>query len=121
VRLYDHLFAAEFPDEVPEGVDWKSNLNPKSLEVVAHAQARSSLRDAQAGDALQFERVGYFFVDPIDSKPKAPVFKPHGDPARQLGEDREARRGIALGQEHVSARRRRRRGGRGRPRAGPAE
>jgi len=74
VRLYDHLFAAEFPDDVPEGVDWKSNLNPKSLEVASQAKLEGSLKDARGGQHYQFERVGYFFVDPIESKPGQPVF-----------------------------------------------
>ncbi len=74
VRLYDHLFSAEFPDDVPEGADWKTNLNPASLEVLEHAKLEASLKDARAGQHFQFERVGYFFVDPIDSRPGKPVF-----------------------------------------------
>ncbi len=74
VRLYDHLFAAEFPDDVPEGVDWKSNLNPNSLVKVATPKLEPSLRDAKPGVHYQFERIGYFFTDPIESKAGAPVF-----------------------------------------------
>ena len=74
VRLYDHLFATETPDEVAEGADWKSNLNPKSLETLTRAKLEMSLRDAQAGQHFQFERVGYFVADSVDSKPGAPVF-----------------------------------------------
>jgi glutaminyl-tRNA synthetase len=74
VRLYDHLFAAENPDDVPEGVDWKTNLNPKSLELVAGAKLEPMLRDAPGGAHFQFERLGYFFADPKDSRPGAPVF-----------------------------------------------
>ncbi len=74
VRLYDHLFSVEFPDDVPEGVDWKTNLNPKSLVTLERAKLEPVLRDAQGGEHYQFERVGYFFVDPIDSKSGAPVF-----------------------------------------------
>ena len=74
VRLYDHLFAAEFPDDVPEGVDWKSNLNPSSLVKVAAPKLEPSLRDAKPGAHYQFERIGYFFTDPVESKPGAPVF-----------------------------------------------
>jgi glutaminyl-tRNA synthetase len=74
VRLYDHLFSSEHPDEVPEGEDWKTNLNPKSLEIVEHPKLEGSLRDAKPGAHYQFERVGYFFVDPVESKPRAPVF-----------------------------------------------
>jgi len=74
VRLYDHLFSAEHPDDVPEGVDWKSGLNPKSLVFADHPKLEPSLKDAKAGQHFQFERVGYFFVDPKDSKAGAPVF-----------------------------------------------
>ncbi|MBL8861684.1 MAG: glutamine--tRNA ligase/YqeY domain fusion protein [Planctomycetes bacterium] len=74
VRLYDHLFAAEFPEDVAEGVDWKANLNPKSLEVVAGAKLEPALRDARPGQHFQFERVGYFVADTRDSRPGAPVF-----------------------------------------------
>jgi len=73
VRLYEHLFKAEDPEDVPAGLDWKANLNPNSLEVVAGAKVEPSLRDATAGEKYQFERIGYFSVDP-DSKPGKPVF-----------------------------------------------
>ena len=74
VRLYDHLFAAQFPDDVPEGVDWKSNLNPKSLVKVARPKLEPCLREALPGTHYQFERLGYFFTDPHESKSGAPVF-----------------------------------------------
>jgi glutaminyl-tRNA synthetase len=74
VRLYDHLFAAEFPDDVPEGVDWKTNLNPKSLELVHGAKLEPALRDVPPGTHMQFERVGYFVADAVDSRRGAPVF-----------------------------------------------
>jgi glutaminyl-tRNA synthetase len=73
VRLYDHLFSAEFPGAT-EGVDWKDELNPGSLEIVAGAMIEKHLADAPAGSSWQFERLGYFFADPLDSKPGAPVF-----------------------------------------------
>jgi len=72
VRLYDHLFAAENAEEVPEGGDWRSNLNPKSLVTVA-GKCEPALADARVGESLQFERVGYFVADK-DSKPGALVF-----------------------------------------------
>jgi glutaminyl-tRNA synthetase len=72
VRLYDHLFAKPDPDDVPEGQDWRSNLNPKSLEVV-QAKVEPSLKDANPGDKFQFERLGYFAVDP-DTMPNNLVF-----------------------------------------------
>jgi glutaminyl-tRNA synthetase len=74
VRLYDHLFSVEHPDDVPEGIDWKSNLNPSSLHLIQGAKLEASLRDSKRGQHFQFERCGYFFVDPIDSAPGAPVF-----------------------------------------------
>ncbi len=73
VRLYDKLFVKEDPGEVEEGYDFKSNLNPNSLEVVPNARVEPSLANAPAGARYQFERLGYFAVDP-DSKPGHPVF-----------------------------------------------
>jgi glutaminyl-tRNA synthetase len=69
VRLYDHLFAKPDPDDVPDGLDWKANLNPKSLEVV-QAKVEPSLADAPAGTKLQLERLGYFSVDPDSARGK---------------------------------------------------
>jgi glutaminyl-tRNA synthetase len=74
VRLYDHLCATENPEDVPEGKTFLDNLNPNSLEVVSSAKLEPSLADARPGDHFQFERLGYFFVDPVDSKPGKPVF-----------------------------------------------
>jgi glutaminyl-tRNA synthetase len=73
IRLYDHLFTKPFPEDVPEGQDWKVNLNPKSLEVIERGKVEPSLRDAPAGAKYQFERIGYFSADK-DSKPGRPVF-----------------------------------------------
>ncbi len=73
VRLYDHLFAVENPDDAPAGGTFLDNLNSKSLEVVI-AKLEPSLKEAQGGDRFQFERLGYFFADPVDSKPGRPVF-----------------------------------------------
>lgn len=72
VRLYDHLFAVEKPDEVEEGGTFLDNLNPNSLQTVI-AKCEPTLGEAAAGDFFQFERVGYFYVDPVESKPGAPV------------------------------------------------
>lgn len=74
VRLYDHLFAKPDPSDVPEGKDWRANLNPDSLIVLKNAKLERCLRDAIPGSRYQFERVGYFYADPIDSKPGQPVF-----------------------------------------------
>jgi glutaminyl-tRNA synthetase len=73
VRLYDRLFVKEDPDDVAEGKDFLSNLNPDSLKVVREAKVEPGLKDAAAGRRYQFERQGYFAVDP-DSRPGALVF-----------------------------------------------
>jgi glutaminyl-tRNA synthetase len=64
VRLYETLFTKPDPNEVEEGQDWKSNLNPKSLEVLTGCKLEPSLEDAAVGSSYQFERLGYFCVDP---------------------------------------------------------
>lgn len=74
VRLYDHLFAAKDPSDFPEGKDIFVNLNPNSLEILKEARLEPALGQAKVGERVQFERLGYFFVDPIDSKPGQPVF-----------------------------------------------
>jgi glutaminyl-tRNA synthetase len=63
-RLYDHLFLAEFPQAVPTGLDWKETINPKSLEVLQGIRVEPGLRGIQSGSTFQFERLGYFCVDP---------------------------------------------------------
>jgi glutaminyl-tRNA synthetase len=73
VRLYDNLFTKENPDDVPEGQEFTVNLNPKSLEVVAGAKLEPSLSGAAPASRYQFERLGYFSVDP-DSTSEKPVF-----------------------------------------------
>ena len=73
VRLYDHLFAAEDPSDVEEGVDWLSNLNPASLSII-HAKVEPSLATADPSVNCQFERRGYFIQDSRDSRPDALVF-----------------------------------------------
>jgi glutaminyl-tRNA synthetase len=67
VRLYDRLFTKEDPDEVEEGKDWKSNLNPESLKVIT-AKAEPSLVMAKPGEKYQFQRTGYFCVDKDSSQ-----------------------------------------------------
>ncbi len=74
VRLYDHLFTKEDPSEVEEGADFRSNLNPNSLETLTGCLAEPSLKEAQPGTRYQFLRQGYFCVDTEDSSPGAPVF-----------------------------------------------
>jgi len=68
VRLYDHLFTRPDPAEVEEGEDFTSFLNPNSLEVVTGCRVEPGLKGAPAGYRCQFERVGYFCVDPDSSE-----------------------------------------------------
>jgi glutaminyl-tRNA synthetase len=74
VRLYDHLFKTEFPDDAPEGHTFLDNINPNSLSVVRDAKLEPSLAAASPGEHFQFERLGYFFTDPADSQSGRPVF-----------------------------------------------
>jgi len=74
VRLYDTLFTKRDVGEVEEGADWKSNLNPKSLETLWGCRIEPSLSEAKPGERYQFERLGYFFTDPKDSSAGKPVF-----------------------------------------------
>jgi glutaminyl-tRNA synthetase len=73
VRLYDKLFTKEDPNQVDEGQEFTANLNPNSLEVITNAKLEPSLTNAPVEGRYQFERLGYFCVDP-DSKPGRPVF-----------------------------------------------
>jgi len=70
IRLYDRLFATENPDDVEEGQDFTANLNSDSLETLESAKLEPSLRDAKVEDRFQFERLGYFVVDPDSSDEK---------------------------------------------------
>jgi glutaminyl-tRNA synthetase len=72
VRLYEQLFSAQDPMDVPEGGDWRDAINPHSLEI-AQARIEPSIASARVGDRFQFERVGYFAVD-MDSRPGSLVF-----------------------------------------------
>ena len=65
VRLYDRFFTAEEPG----GDDWMAQLNPKALEVLRGCKLETSLAGAAPGSRWQFERMGYFCVDPVDSRP----------------------------------------------------
>jgi glutaminyl-tRNA synthetase len=73
VRIYDTLFTKPDPGDVPEGQDFTANLNPNSLETLTRCKLEPSLANAKPGDRYQFERLGYFCVDP-DSRPGAPVW-----------------------------------------------
>ena len=73
VRIYENLFSKENPNEVAAGQDFTANLNPNSLEAITHAKIEPSLANAAVGSRFQFERLGYFCIDP-ESKPGKPVF-----------------------------------------------
>jgi glutaminyl-tRNA synthetase len=73
IRLYDRLFSVENPSDERDGSDYRSHLNPNSLEELSSCRLEASLAGATAGESYQFERIGYFCVDP-DSKPGAPIF-----------------------------------------------
>jgi glutaminyl-tRNA synthetase len=72
VRLYDHLFLKENPDD-DKNVDFKTHLNPNSLEILS-SFVEPSLAAAKPGSIYQFERLGYFCVDPVESSGKSLVF-----------------------------------------------
>jgi glutaminyl-tRNA synthetase len=74
VRVYGRLFTVANPNAAVEGRDWKENLNPESLKIIKAAKLEASLKDATPEHRYQFERVGYFCVDPKDSKPEQLVF-----------------------------------------------
>jgi glutaminyl-tRNA synthetase len=77
VRLYDALFTKRDAGEVDEGVedaDWKSNLNPKSLETLRDCRLEPCLKSALPGSRYQFERLGYFIVDAKDTTSERLVF-----------------------------------------------
>jgi glutaminyl-tRNA synthetase len=71
VRLYENLFTVPKPDEAD---DWRSVLNPKSLELLKNARLEPALAGVKPGEHFQFERQGYFCVDSRESAPPRPVF-----------------------------------------------
>lgn len=73
VRLYEHLFLKPDPDDVPEGGSWKDNINPNSLIVLTDCKLEPALKNLKVGDRVQFERQGYFCVDP-DTNSERMVF-----------------------------------------------
>jgi len=72
-RLYDHLFTDENPESATEGADFIANINPQSLRVISDCLVEPELARPEPLDRFQFERLGYFCVDP-DSSPGRPVF-----------------------------------------------
>jgi glutaminyl-tRNA synthetase len=74
VRLYNHLFTKENPDEEKDNIDLKTYLNPNSLEILTSCRVEPVLANAAPGSRYQFERIGYFSVDSVDSSDGALVF-----------------------------------------------
>ncbi|MCU0647933.1 MAG: glutamine--tRNA ligase/YqeY domain fusion protein [Gemmatimonadaceae bacterium] len=74
LRLYDRLFTVADPDDLPEGTDFTSVLNPASLTVVHAAKIEPSVTADAPGTRYQFERTGYFMSDPVDSTAERLVF-----------------------------------------------
>ena len=70
VRLYEHLFTKENPEETKEGEDFTAYLNPNSLKILSDCRVEPSLANAKPLERFQFERIGYFCVDPDSSKSK---------------------------------------------------
>jgi glutaminyl-tRNA synthetase len=74
VRLYDRLFEKANPDEGKNGADFKTCLNPNSLETLTSCRVEPSLAGAAPGSRYQFERLGYFCVDSVDFSDESLVF-----------------------------------------------
>ena len=74
VRLYDRLFTKINPADEKDGTDWKTNLNPTSLEQLTSCKLEPGLADAEPGTRYQFERLGYFCVDAVDSSAEKLIF-----------------------------------------------
>ena len=74
VRLYDRLFIKENPTGEKDATDFMNYLNPKSLEILTSSRVEPGLANAKPGSRYQFERLGYFCVDSVDSHEEALVF-----------------------------------------------
>ncbi len=74
VRLYDRLFTVEDPNKEDNGKTYLDHLNTESLEVIVGAKLEPGLARAEPGERFQFERLGYFCADTIDSQAGKPVF-----------------------------------------------
>jgi len=69
VRNYGHLFSKEHPEDTAEGEDFKDSISPGSLQVLTGCRVEPSLGSAAVGSRFQFERLGYFCVDPDSAAP----------------------------------------------------
>ncbi|HEC83504.1 MAG TPA: glutamine--tRNA ligase, partial [Firmicutes bacterium] len=74
VRLYEHLFTKPNPLDVEEGKTFKDYINPRSREILTDCKVEPSLANAKPGERYQFERLGYFCVDSVETRPGRLVF-----------------------------------------------
>ncbi len=74
IRLYDRLFRVPNPDKAPEGGSFLDNLNPDSLRTLTHAVLEPALAGAVPGERFQFEREGYFCLDPARTADGRPIW-----------------------------------------------
>ena len=74
VRIYETLFTKRDPDDAPDGADFRANLNPRSLEILTSCKLERSLSSMKPGTRCQFERMGYFYLDPVAAKEGRRVF-----------------------------------------------
>ena len=74
MRLFDRLFTVPDPEDVPDGQDFTSVLNPESRVVLERAYVEPSVGENPVGSRYQFERLGYFAPDAIDHAADKPVF-----------------------------------------------
>ncbi len=74
IRQYDRLFLKENPDDVEEGKDFLSNLNPSSLTILTECKVEPALAGLKPEDRFQLERIGYFCADRYDYRSDKPVF-----------------------------------------------
>jgi glutaminyl-tRNA synthetase len=72
VRLYEHLFTREDPNDVGEGGDWHANIRSNSREILSNCKVEPALKGAKPLSRIQLERLGYFCIDP-DSTDAHPV------------------------------------------------
>ena len=103
MRLYDNLFTKPDPDDVPEGHDYKANLNPQSLVTLTDCRVEPSLAAAKAGERFQFERLG-LFLRRSGFHAWRPGLQPHGDAARHLGQNRERPEKVRLKRDSTASR-----------------
>ena len=89
VRLFDHLFKVMDPDDVAEGEDWHSNLNPDSLEVLRDVLPRTQSRRGQAGRSFSVRTPGLLHRRPRGLPTRPARLQPQRRPARHVGQDRE--------------------------------